>query len=182
MKFKLFFLGIVSGVFLSSVVNAGALIPACDNILVPPEYGKCLAATEDCMKCAEKAPRQVRACLCFGQQPASYECYKDGFMPINMNIYYDDPITKKHISGNQDGACMKEDNFGCAVWQYARGYCKDWVHIDVVDGQASVPANLYCKVLQGRVDGENCVDLPTADGKKECSLVDLAQGNCKFGW
>lgn len=175
-------MGIVSGVFLSSGVNAGALIPACDNILVPPNFNECLRETEDCLQCAEAASLQIQACLCFGQNPASYKCYKDGFMPINMNIYYVDRHTNTKIEGGQAGACLNKDNSGCSVWQYARGYCKDWVHIDVVGGQASVPANLYCEVLQGRVDGENCVDLPTADGKKECSLVDLVQGNCKFAW
>jgi len=182
MKFRLFLLAIFSAMFLSLELQAGALIPACNNILIPPKFDQCLRGTENCLSCSKDAERQVQACLCFGQDPASYQCYMDGFMPVNMNIYYVDPHTKERIAGGQDGACLNKDNSGCSAWQYARGFCTKWVHIDVVNGEASVPAYRYCDVLQGRVEGDNCVDLPTTDGRKSCSLIDLAKGACHFTW
>ena len=182
MKFKLFSLGMPYALLMTSVLSADALIPACNNILIPPKFRECLRETEDCLKCANDASREIQGCLCFGQNPASYKCYMDGLMPITLNVYYIDPKTHERIDGAQGGGCLNKDKAVCTSWQYFRGFCKNWVPIDVTNNQATVSADFYCQALQGRVDGEKCVDLPTQGGLKECDLIDLAKGNCHFAW
>lgn len=178
MKFKLFLMGVMAGVFLSSGVNA-ALIPECSNILVPPGYNECMLKTKnDCLKCAEKAPRQVQACLCFGQQPASYQCFMDGHMPIT--VYFDHISLGKHKHG-YSGVCMKSDDTGCDVWQYYYGRCHKWVDMKLLTAESDtkISSVMYCNLLQGRVEGTNCVNIPRYNGPVSCSLSDLVAGKCK---